>query len=159
VARLLRIARTVFVPNFTAAFNGEGAFRGGSRWNTPGNRMSFASTSQSLAQLEYLAHVDWSTTLHDDLTLVEGSLDDRFIDAVPSENLPPDWRQNPPSSSSAALGDAWISSGKSAGLFVPSALAPEERNVLLNPVHADFKHVRVTSMNTFSFDGRLSRKT
>jgi RES domain-containing protein len=157
VARLFRIGRTIFVPNPNKAFDGEGALRGGSRWNTPGHRISFASTSRSLAQLEYLAHIDWPATVNDELTLIEASLDDDFIDEVHDADLPSDWGRIPPSAASQRLGDQWLLSGSSAGLSVPSAIVKAERNVLINPLHPDFKNLTVDAMRPFAFDSRLRR--
>jgi RES domain-containing protein len=157
VARLFRIGRTIFVPNPNKAFDGEGALRGGSRWNTPGHRISFASTSRSLAQLEYLAHIDWPATVNDELTLIEASLDDDFIDEVHDADLPSDWGRIPPSAASQRLGDQWLLSGSSAGLSVPSAIVKAERNVLINPLHPDFKNLTVDAMCPFAFDSRLRR--
>ena len=41
-----------------APFDGEGAYRYGGRWSSPGTRLSYASEHQSLAMLEYFVHLD-----------------------------------------------------------------------------------------------------
>jgi RES domain-containing protein len=59
-------------------------------------------------------------------------------------------------------GDNWLSTAHDAGLSVPSAVVPKERNVCLNPAHDDFKVVQIveieppTSPNISS--GRLKSK-
>jgi RES domain-containing protein len=93
----------------------------------------------------------------DDLTLIEASLDDDFIDEVHDADLPPDRVRIPPSASSQRLGDQWLLSGTSAGLSVPSAIVEAERNVLINPLHPDFKNLTVDAMRPFAFDSRLRR--
>jgi RES domain-containing protein len=38
---------------------------------------------------------------------------------------------------------------------VPSAIIPEETNVLINPKHKDFKKVKIKAARQFEFDARL----
>jgi len=40
------------------SFDGEGAYRYGGRWSSPGTRLSYTSEHQSLAMLEYFIHLD-----------------------------------------------------------------------------------------------------
>jgi hypothetical protein len=41
------------------------------------------------------------------------------------------------------MGDAWLAAGELAMLMVPSALAPDTENHLLNPAHADVQRERI----------------
>jgi RES domain-containing protein len=59
----------------------------------------------------------------------------------------PDW--------AAELGDTWVRDGAFLWPAVPSAVVPEERNVLLNPAHGAMREVRVRSVRPFRFDERL----
>jgi RES domain-containing protein len=43
-------------------------------------------------------------------------------------------------------------------LAVPSAVIPQELNYLLNPLHSDFKRIRVGHSEAFRFDPRLRRR-
>lgn len=43
-------------------------------------------------------------------------------------------------------------------LAVPSAVIPQELNYLLNPLHADFKRLRIGKPEAFRFDPRLRRR-
>ena len=45
--------------------------------------------------------------------------------------------------------------GRYALLFVPSAMVPEEWNLLINPRHADTARITVVFTARFSFDPRL----
>ena len=56
-----------------------------------------------------------------------------------------------------ALGDSWVSEGKTAVLQVPSAIIPEEYNYLLNPLHKDFKRIHLIAIEPFEFDGRIKQ--
>jgi RES domain-containing protein len=55
------------------------------------------------------------------------------------------------------IGSAWLRSSRSALLRVPSALAPDTFNVLLNPLHPDAAHVRVESAYEYPFDPRIKK--
>ena len=44
---------------------------------------------------------------------------------------------------------------KFAILIVPSALAPAESNWLINPVHPDFRRIRVNPVERFRYDQRF----
>jgi RES domain-containing protein len=69
-------------------------------------------------------------------------------------DLPPDWRTsgNP---ACVAIGDAWAFRGETLTLSVPSAIVPEESNVLINPAHEDAARVHVAAPRRFGFDPRL----
>ncbi len=49
------------------------------------------------------------------------------------DDLPSDWRGDPVSGSTRAIGDAWVREGKSAVLRVPSVVVPVEPNYVLTP--------------------------
>jgi RES domain-containing protein len=57
-----------------------------------------------------------------------------------------------------AIGDAWVSSGKSAVLRVPSVLVPSESNFLVNPRHSEYENLVIGEPLRFSFDPRLFRR-
>jgi RES domain-containing protein len=52
-------------------------------------------------------------------------------------------------------GDAWLATGRSALLSVPSALVPETSNVLLNPGHLDAPRVVIVQEGEYAIDPRL----
>jgi len=56
---------------------------------------------------------------------------------------------------SRAAGDAWLATGDSAILRVPSVVFSVERNVLLNPEHTDFKRIKVVGTEPVRWDDRL----
>ena len=56
-----------------------------------------------------------------------------------------------------AVGDAWLASGRSALLKVPSVIVPESANILINVAHPDAKRVSIDSVRAFAFDERLWR--
>lgn len=139
---------------FTAtAFSGEGAAVAAGRWNSPGMRMVYTSATASLAALETLVHLNPAMRFNYHLFTIE--FDERLVETNPHTVLPPDWREQPPPPSTQQLGDTWIKSSRSAVLKVPSVIIPGESNYLLNTSHPDFKSVRISQPEPFSFDSRL----
>ncbi|MEQ9824601.1 MAG: RES family NAD+ phosphorylase [Puniceicoccaceae bacterium] len=53
------------------------------------------------------------------------------------------------------IGDAWLKSGRSLVLAVPSALIPEEPIFLLNPRHPEFDRLPISPVESFALDPRL----
>ena len=63
-----------------------------------------------------------------------------------------------PASATRLLGDAWARESRSAALAVPSAIIPEELNLLLNPNHPDFAKIKIAKPTPFAFDPRLLKE-
>lgn len=61
----------------------------------------------------------------------------------------------PTSAAAASFGGAWLASGKQLGMIVPSAIVPEEGNVIINTRHPDYVRVELTLVRPFTFDGRV----
>jgi RES domain-containing protein len=71
--------------------------------------------------------------------LIPVEFEDTLITEVGT--LPPDWDDFPAPTSTAAIGDQWVASGRSLVLKVPSAVLSLEDNYLLNPAHPDMSKV------------------
>ena len=117
----------------------------------------YTATSLSLAALEVLVHFD-----HD---LIPGPFV-AFAVEIPTtvrlrrltaRQLPPNWRALPAPDETKDVGRRWLKSRKTVGLVVPSALIPQEQNVLLDPTHPDFAKLRIRAPAPFAFDPRLVR--
>ena len=68
--------------------------------------------------------------------------------------LPTNWRSS--EAITQSLGLAWLSSGASLGLWVPSYIEPEDKNLLINPSHPLYGSIKLTvERNPFTFDPRL----
>ena len=79
-----------------APFDGEGAYRYGGRWSSPGTRLVYTSEHQSLAMLEYFVHLD-PEDAPDDLVLATADVPDNLSreQDFRLRELPADWRETP----------------------------------------------------------------
>lgn len=115
----------------------------------------YASATLSLAALEYFVHVK-GRQVPFDLVAIPLVVPDYVIVIDTSEDdLPPDWRLMPGPVSTQAIGSRWAEERRSAVMSVPSAIIPEERNYLLNPLHAGFQRLRIGEPSAFAFDPRM----
>jgi RES domain-containing protein len=147
-----RLARLAFAAN---AFDGEGSYRFGGRWSSPGTRVVYTGEHLSLAMLEYLAHLD-PNRLPDDLVLAQAEIPDSIHRIrVRTKDLRAAWARYPALAELANVGDRFVAEGRAAVLIVPSALAPAESNWLLNPVHREFRRIRILPIEPFQYDRRL----
>ena len=136
------------------AFDGEGARRFGGRWNSPGQRAVYTSGSKSLAMLELLVHLDVAHPLPR-LVAMAFSIDERFIETLPSSDLPRGWRSLRGMAETRGIGDEWLASRRTLALAVPSVIVPEETNYLLNPEHPAFVRLKFGNPAPLRLDHRL----
>jgi RES domain-containing protein len=140
------------------SFDGEGAYRYGGRWSSPGTRLSYASEHQSLAMLEYFVHLDKDDPPGDLVLAVAEVRDDLTREIVEASNLPANWREAAAPPELARLGDEFARRAERCLLLVPSVLAPNENNCLINPAHPDYKKIVVREVEPLSYDPRMFQK-
>ena len=151
--RLWRLVKTKYA---STPFDGEGARTYGARWSSPGTRVAYASSNSALAVLEVLVHLRSGTVLPS-YSLIAATLPDSLVEDLPASALPNRWSSSPVPPEVQAVGDAWVRSGRSLALRVPSAVVQGSSNVLINPEHRDFARFKVVSVDRFGFDKRLLR--
>ena len=152
---MTRVYRILRKPYAKRPLDGEGAYRFGGRWSSLGVRVAYVAEHLSLAMLEYFVHVDPDHPPKD-LVIVEAEIPDNVPRlSVGPKQLPPNWRQVPPPSALAAIGDEFIRVERAAVLIVPSVLAPAESNWLVNPRHPAFGRIRVHPPRDFEYDSRF----
>ena len=137
-------------------FDGGGAFRWGSRWTRPGCWVVHAAETFALAVLENLVH--WQTvSLPPGLVCVRveipRGLDQERIDGLDRAAL-----ASNDFTATQALGHRWYAGGRTAVLWVPSAVSPYESNVLFNQRHADFSRLAVDPPEPAHVDPRLTSR-
>lgn len=133
---------------------GFGSTLGNGRWHTKGPlQVVYAGSSRALCQLEKRVHCNGATPKNQALMRLEINAHAQLLNA--SEwGLQSHWRQD--ETHTQSLGMEWLSSGVSLGLWVPSYVEPNERNLLINPAHPDYRDVTlVLERNPFVFDPRL----
>lgn len=137
--------------------SGVGAKMTGGRWNTVGVPMLYCAESRALACLETVVHLE-AGGLPYNRYLVEI--------AVPSEvwakarvetaaSLKIGWDAQPAGRVSIGLGSDWARGKSSLLLLVPSAIVPEETNILVNPEHPDRVRLRARKIRKWVYDPRL----
>lgn len=136
--------------------SGKGGRGASARWHTKGSLIVYLADCPAGALLERIVHM---TDMYDDAFLP------RFYQllkiAVPDELAikplnalaPADWKER--FEFTRAIGDAWLASMETALARVPSVLAPQTWNYLLNPEHPDAKQVVVAEVIREQFDNRL----
>jgi RES domain-containing protein len=138
------------------AFSGEGARLYGGRWNPKGVPLVYCAESRALAMLEMLVQDE---PLRARYVAIPATLPDGMaIERVDRAKLPSDWRALRRAADLRTIGAAWAASKRTAVLAVPSAVLPEETNYLLNPLHTEFKRVRMGKPSTLVTDVRLLRR-
>ena len=148
--RAWRIVKEEYAAN---AFDGQGAWLYGGRWNSQGTRVVYTSETQSLATLESLVHLNPSVTFKYMAIPIE--FDTKLMETVAVADLPVDWTEEPPPPSTKRIGDQWVTKASSVVLKIPSVIVQSESNYLLNPAHSDFKKINIGKPKLFAIDPRL----
>ena len=150
--KVWRVARARHAPTGSAAFSGAGGLSFDGRWHSRGRPIVYAASAESLAKLEALVH--YLPVLGAALVIVEAVLPDDLV-ATLATALPAGWDAVPDTGAARPIGDAWVISGSSVALEVPSVHSAAEKNVLINPSHPDFSQIEIGVPRAFSFDPRL----
>jgi RES domain-containing protein len=132
--------------------DGQGGTVANGRWHKRGHPVTYFSDSPSLAVLEKLIHLD-PDLLPGDLVLgaFESQSEPLRIEAFRS--LPADWAGDEIWTQNT--GSAWLKGKNSALLSVPSIVVPEQRNVVLNPLHPEARSIKLVRTRSFQLDPRL----
>ena len=136
-----------------SAFSGDGARLYGGRWNRRGVPLVYTAASQSLAMLEMLVQDE---PLRARYVMIEARLPKGvMIDRIKVEDLPSDWREIAAREKLRSIGTQWATQRRAAILAVPSVVIPSEINYLLNPLHPDFRRIKIGKPQKFETDLRL----
>jgi RES domain-containing protein len=138
--------------NFGADLHGEGARLNGGRWNSKGLPVVYTSMAISLSLLELVIHSASYEEIKSHL-LMKIVIPDHLVTTLKDLALKPNWQDDP--AYSRFIGDSFLKTKLSLLLKVPSAIIPEEYNVLINPLHPDRKKVKIAEASPFQFDTRL----
>lgn len=146
-------------PDYTADdLSGKGAEITGGRWNRPGMPMVYCASNIALAALETVVHLN-AGTLPLNRMLVRIDIPEDLWAARTNGDpglLPLGWDVLPAGKVSLDVGDGWLRSNSAALFEVPSAIVPEETNVLINPRHPDAPKITAVKTRRWTYDGRLA---
>ncbi len=122
------------------------------RWHEAGDPVIYASEHYATAMLEKLAHFEGE--LPRDQHFIEITIPAGTSYEVFAPHRAPGWR-SVGAADAAAFGHAWVIEARSALLLVPSAIAPIERNLLINTTHPDFARISAGLETPVWWDERL----
>jgi RES domain-containing protein len=150
--RVFRLLRAAYA---RTPFDGEGAYLYGGRWSSVGTRLAYASEHQSLAMLEYFVHLDPQDS-PDDLVLAAAEVPDNVSRCrLEIPELPANWRETPAPPELAKIGNEFVRKADNCMLLVPSALATQENNWLINPQHREFSQIALNPPEPLRYDARM----
>lgn len=133
-----------------------GAAQYGGRWNPVGMPAMYCGTTIALCSLEKFVHLGVGPL--PPLVLVAVDIPDDTAAWQPDPAaLPPGWDALPMSTAAQAFGGKWLAGNTALAMRVPSAIVPEECNLVLNPRHPAFAQVALAIVRPFSFDARMFR--
>ena len=131
-------------------YSGEGAALAEGRWHERGQEVIYTSASYSTAMLEKLAHFNGILPANQHFLEIEIPQGASY-ETVTKDSLP-GWIDP---SVARPFGADWLRQRRTAILIVPSFVAREEMNVLINPGHADAKTIRPGLEKPIFWDDRL----
>ena len=138
-----------------ADLTGKGGELAEGRWHTQrvGKRIVYLSDHPALCLLEMLVHIEREVDLPDGFQLLSVRVPDRLVEVLDQTLLPAAWQQKP--RITQKIGDEWLAARRSMGLLVPSAIVPNARNCLLNPLVPEIMDLELTPLGRFPLDRRL----
>lgn len=154
---MIRTFRLIRSRHAAHAFSGEGPRLYGGRWNEEGTAAVYLADSLALAVLEVLVnahpeelgspyvyfHVDIPSSV--------------AIEEVDIRKFPHTWNHPRSHTATRTFGSQWVEENRSAVLRVPSAIAPESINYILNPRHPHYPRIKVSKPMPYRFDSRLKQ--
>jgi RES domain-containing protein len=136
-------------------FCGKGAATTSGRWHSTGQEVIYCSEHYSTALLERLVY--FNTVLPPNQHAIKILIPAGTTYEVCTKDQLPNWHLRH-SRDARAFGSAWLSESRSCVLFVPSRVAREEQNVLINPNHSDFSRIEPGLETPVLWDERLFSK-
>lgn len=137
--------------------SGKGAEKTGGRWNRKGTPLVYASASRALACLETVVHLGGGDPLPLNRYLVQITIPLGLwrsrLGFRPTHHV--GWDAQPAGKVSLDWGTAWAEGGKTLVAEVPSAIVPEEHNLLINPRHPQLGELKAAKVRKWTYDHRL----
>ncbi|MGH2643680.1 MAG: RES family NAD+ phosphorylase [Chitinophagaceae bacterium] len=141
---------------FAGDLTGKGAELFAGRWNRKGIPCIYTASSLSLSVLEYAVNNSLDN-IPRALCYTVYEIPDKEYKKFSIASLPGDWMNRPAPVSTMDFGTRFLRECMHLVIAVPSVIVPEENNFLLNPLHEDFKKIKVVGIKDFVFDVRLKQ--
>ena len=148
-----RISKCQYIDDLKGT--GSAAYTG--RWHSKGTYILYTAASPSLALLESVVHL--SSIPLQDYCMISLKLPDDNVLVMEIASLPPYWADNPAHPSLCIIGDKFAKANKYLAMKIPSAIIPEEYNILINPNHKDFERVKINYKRKIPIDRRFFKAT
>ena len=137
---------------FAEDLSGEGAKIYGGRWNPVGLAAVYISEFISLSILEILVRANKFTS-PDTYTLLSIQIPESSTVTIELKKLKSEWQNS--IEYTRSIGEEFLRDNQTLILKVPSAIVPQEHNFLINPLHKDFKKVKIVHSELLELDKRL----
>jgi RES domain-containing protein len=135
-------------------WDGTGALLVGGRFNSPGRAVIYGATTFAGAMLEVLVHARIGKVPRTHVVAVAEVPDAVSIERADAFSLPAGW-DGSATEIARVFGDRWIAESRTAVLLVPSVVAREEWNALVNPAHPLAARILVGEPRPVVWDERL----
>lgn len=129
-----------------------GGLRTPGHWHHQGHPVVYLGDNPASALLEVCVHTS-ANYIPPGLTLLKIIGPHLPPGIIAADRLPEDWMAK--LEITRDLGTQWLRQNNTLLLEVPSALVPETKNYLFNPLHSDAGKFAVESEFTYPFDVRL----
>jgi RES domain-containing protein len=149
--RLWRIAATPWALDISC----EGTRVHGGRWNPPGWAAMYAGTTVEICALEKFVHLAGMAPPPLSLVSIDLPDDPALLFQPPISALPPNWAELPAPASAQEFGRKWLMAPKQLAVLLPSAIVPEARVAMINPMHPRYREAKLRVVRDFSFDARM----
>lgn len=131
---------------------GIGGLHVSGRWHYAGRPIVYLADHPASCMLEALVHLE-CTTLPGTFSLLKVAVPDREVQVLDLSALPEQWTGD--TALTQGIGSGWLAAGPSAALQIPSAMVPEGKNYLMNPLHPAAVQCRIVDVVSAPWDGRL----
>lgn len=138
-----------------ATLDGAGGLYLSGRWHSKGRPVLYCTLNPATALLETLVHIEIDAEdrpTRFQVLKITGP-DTLSRERIDANALPEGWSADLLLTQS--IGDRWLAEKRSLLLEVPSVLAPETWNAIVNPLHREMGLLRVTTLYEHPFDTRF----
>lgn len=134
--------------------SGQGAKIHGGRWNRPGVAALYTSSHRSLALLELIVHFESVDAIQHTFSFARISVPDTSIISIDID-FQEEYYETFNNDKLWSLTDYYFFELGLLGIWVPSIIIPQEKNLILNTTHEDFRSVKIESTESVKLDPRL----